>query len=58
MPELLPGASLGGYFHIAVKKVVLLQTNSHEIALRGVKGSFGGAGKGSVDPVVKIHRNE
>ena len=50
MPELLPGASLGGYFHIAVKKkFVLLQTNSHEIALRGVKGSFGGAGKGLVD---------
>lgn len=48
----------GATFTLLLKRFVLLQTNSHEIASRGVKGAFGGAGKVSVDPVVKIHRNE
>lgn len=49
---------MGATFTLLLKRFVLLQTNSHEIASRGVKGAFGGAGKVSVDPVVKIHRYE
>lgn len=44
---------MGATFTLLLKKFVLLQTNSHEIALRGVKGAFGGVGKGLVDQVVK-----